>query len=222
MPIVIRRAWAIARWLFRLEIGIWRSLLLWVTRRRPGQRPGVLVFPYSRDLVPLMAAFIVGSTLELVVVHLLLPWETVRLLADVLSIWGLLWMLGYLASVKVFPHLLAEDELRIRYGTTVDLAVPLEAIAEVTSQRRSAATRKTVSIEHDDDRAALNMAVLKHTKIAIQLRRPTTLKLRGGTETITELRIYVDNPRAFVTAARQRLSEPQAVEPVASQAGDPA
>lgn len=79
-------------------------------------------------------------TLELVVVHLLLPWETVRLLADVLSIWGLLWMLGYLASVKVFPHLLAEDELRIRYGTTVDIAVPLEAIAEMTSQRRSAAT----------------------------------------------------------------------------------
>lgn len=62
--------------------------------------------------------------------------------------------------------------------------------------------------------------MLKQTKIAIQLRRPTTLKLRGGTETITELRIYVDNPRAFVTAARQRLSEPQAVEPVASQAGD--
>ncbi len=46
-----------------------------------------------------MAAFIFVSVLELVVVHLLLPWETVRLIADVLSIWGLVWMVGFLASM---------------------------------------------------------------------------------------------------------------------------
>jgi hypothetical protein len=110
---VIRRAWSGVSWFVRLEIGIWRSLFLWVTRRVAGQGPGVATFSYARQILPLLAAFIFVSLIELPVVHLLIPWDTVRLVALVVSVWGLLWMLGLLASMKVFPHLLDDAELRI-------------------------------------------------------------------------------------------------------------
>ena len=90
MATVLRRAFSLVRWLVVLEIGIWRSLFLLVTRRVPGGGPGVQAFSYARDITPIMGAFIFVSVLELPVVHLLLPWETIRHIADALSIWGLL------------------------------------------------------------------------------------------------------------------------------------
>ena len=202
----LRRAFRLARWFVTLEIGIWRSLFLWVTRRVPGRRPGVETFAYSRDIVPILAAISAVSTVELVVVHVLLPWETIRLIADVISIWGLLWMLGLLASLRVFPHLVADDALHVRYGTTVDVAVPWEAVASVTARRRGGVTsRKSVWV----DGAVVTVAVLKQTRVDVVLREPTRLELPDGPETVTEVRLYVDNPRAFVTAARERIPIPR-------------
>ena len=104
--------------LIRLELNIWRSLLFWssaTARREAGARPRVARspqagthterprFPYARELAPLIGVFIFVSTIELVAVHLLLPWETVRLVLDIVSLWGLLWMVGLLASMKRLP-----------------------------------------------------------------------------------------------------------------------
>ena len=213
---VLRRAFALVRWLVTLEIGIWRSLFLWVTRRVSGLRPGVQAFSYSKDIVPIMGAFIFVSLIELPVVHVLLPWDTVRLVVVVLSIWGLLWMIGLLASMKVFPHLLDDAGLRIRYGTSADVRVPWEAVASVTSRRHSAPTRQTVQVERGDDGAVLSVAVLKQTKVDVVLHRPTAIALPGGAEEITEVRLYADDPRGFVAAARERLIDPAAVERTAS------
>jgi hypothetical protein len=134
---VPRRAYALMRWFVILEVGIWRSLFLWVTRRVAGRGPGVEAFSYAKDLAPLLGAFIFVSLIELPVVHVLLPWETVRLVAVVLGVWGLLWMVGFLASMKVFPRLLDDDGLRVRNGTSVDIRVPWDAVASVTGRRRS-------------------------------------------------------------------------------------
>ena len=153
MAVVLRRAFSLVRWLVVLEIGIWRSLFLLVTRRVSGQGPGVQAYSYAKELTPIMGAFIFVSILELPVVHLLLPWDTVRLIADVLSIWGLLWMIGFLASMKVFPHLLDDHGLRVRQGTTSDVRIPWEAIASVTSRRRTVTTRRHVQVEGSDEGA---------------------------------------------------------------------
>ena len=120
--VTLGRAFSGARWLVRLEIGIWRSLILWVTRRKPGQGPGVQAFPYSRDVAPIMGAFI---------------------FVYVLSVWGLLWMIGFLAGMRVFPHLLDDHGLRVRHGTTLDLRIPWEAVATVRARRGSVPTQRT-------------------------------------------------------------------------------
>ena len=204
---VLERAIALVRWLVKLEIGIWRSLFLLAARRVPGQGPGVQAFAYAREVTPIMGAFIFVSALELPVVHLLLPWETIRLIADLLSIWGLLWMIGFLAGMKVFPHLLDDDGLRVRQGPTIDIHIPLEAIASVTSRRGSVPTNRSVHVEHSDEGAFVDVAVLKQTKVVVVLEQPTTIELPSGREEVTELRFYVDDPRRFVAAARERLAD---------------
>jgi hypothetical protein len=175
-----------------------------VTRRVSGQGPGVQAFRYHKQIAPLMGAFIFVSIVELPVVHLLLPWETVRLIAVVLSVWGLLWMVGLLASMKVFPHLLDEHGLRVRYGTTADIRIPWEAVESVTARRGRVPTRRRVYVEG----TVVDVPVLKLTRVDVVLNGPTPVELPDGTKETTELRLYADDPRAFVASARERLITP--------------
>jgi len=141
-------------------------------------------------------------------VHLLLPWDAVRIVALVVSVWGLLWMVGLLASLKVYPHLIDDTGLRIRYGTTTDIRVPWEAVASVTARRRSVPTRRHVELEHGDDGATVaNVAVMKQTRVDVELRRPTAIELPDGTEELTGVRFYADDARGLVATARERLAD---------------
>ena len=115
-------------WVIRLEIGIWKSLFLYVARRTAGTRPGDVAFAYNGHLFLVLFGFIFASLCELPLLHVIIPWEKVRLAADVLSIWGLFWMLGYAASLKVFPHLLTPEALRVRHGAGLDIAIPWDAV----------------------------------------------------------------------------------------------
>jgi len=208
---VLRRAYSAARWLVALEIGIWRSLFLLVTRRVPGRGPGVRTFSYAKEVTPVMGAFIFVSVIELPVVHLLLPWDTVRLIADVLSVWGLLWMVGFLASMRVFPHLVDHHGLRVRQGTSADIRIPWEVIESVTAGRGSVPTNKSLQMVHGDHGTVAHVAMMKQTRVNVVLRRPSGIELPDGTQEIAELRLYVDDPRAFVAAARERLTDRRAV-----------
>lgn len=210
---VLRKAYVLARWLVRLEIGIWRSLALLALRRVPGRGAGVRTFTYAREVSPLLGVFIFVSALELVVVHLILPWETARTIALVISLWGLLWMAGLLASLRVFPHLVDDGGLRVRYGTTVDIRVPWEAVAAVRTRRGRLPSGKTVQVEPG---GALRVAVLKQTRVEVALHGPTTLRLPDGTAQVTEVHFYADDPGAVVAAARERLraGSPQGAAPI--------
>ena len=53
---------------------MWRSLVAWVRRRRPGVGPGDRVFGYAGAILPVLWTFVVLSAVELVAVHLVIPW----------------------------------------------------------------------------------------------------------------------------------------------------
>jgi hypothetical protein len=188
--------------MIRMEIGIWRSLGLLVARRTHGTGPGAQPFPYARQLTPVLGAFVFVSLVELPVVHLLLPWATVRLVVLVVSVWGLLWMLGLLASMKVFPHVIDHAGIRARYGFDVDIRVPWSAIETVTTRRGSVGGSGRVRL----DGTSASIPVLNQTRVAVALRAPTMLELPDGPAAVSELRLYADDASAFVAAARERLA----------------
>ena len=132
------------------------------------------------------------------VVHLLIPWPAVRIAVLIVSVWGLLWMVGLLASMKVFPHLVGPDALRVRYGANLDVGVPWEAVASVGAARGSVDSGRSVVVED----GVASVPVMKQTRVEVKLREPTTLALPDGPEEVTALRLYADDPRGFVAAAR--------------------
>lgn len=215
---IARAAWRVLgllRWLVRLEIGIWRSLFLWTTRRVPGRGPRVQTFAYAKEVSPLIVVFIFLSALELVVVHLLIPWDSIRLALLIVSVWGLLWMIGYLASMRVFQHLLDDSCLRVRYGTRLDVTLRWQDIETVRAARGNVPTNKLVHLDDAEHGTIARVAVLKQTRVAIALRQPTAIALPDEPTAISEIHFYVDNPRAFVAAAREHLATRTTTAPTA-------
>jgi hypothetical protein len=187
-------------WLIRLEIGIWKSLYLFARRKVAGVRPGDQPFPYVGHVSMVLMGFIFASIVELPLFHVIIPWESVRLVVDILCLWGLAWMLGYSASLKVYPHLLGETSLRVRHGSGTDIDIPWERIAEVRAKRRDTEKDRL----HVVDEVAM-LPLLKETNVEVVLREPTPVTLPKGEQTLTEIRFHVDT-KGFVAAARERLT----------------
>ena len=191
---VVRTVVSLARRAVVFELALYRSLLRWVTRR-PDVQPGGVGFGYVGAVALLLWVFIGVSAVELVVVHVLLPWETVRLVADVLGIWGLVWMLGLAASYSVLPA--RRDGVR-----PADQAGPRHrphgAVGGRRQRRRAGAQPRHVEgapgRPRREQAVVLNVVMGSRTDVDVRLRRPMLVPVRGGEESVTEIRLYADEP----------------------------
>ena len=197
----MRSVSALFRRVVSFELGLYRSLFRWVTRH-PDVPSDAVAFAYIGAVAAILWAFIFGSATELMVLHLILPWETVRIIVDVLSIWGLAWMLGMMASLRVHPHLVSDSGLRIRHGATTDMAVRWDDIATIRVRERSRDKSRAVQLDRDEGSAVLNVVIGSRTNVDITLRGPLVVQLRTGEESVTEFRFYVDDARELVRRVR--------------------
>jgi hypothetical protein len=194
------------RFVIAFEIAMWRSLYRWVFRRPRVSTPGATAFGYTAVVSPLLWAFIGVSAIELPILHLLLPWPAVRLIADIVSVYGLLWMFGLMASLRVHPHVVDEAGLRLRHGTTVDLRIPWGAVHTVRARTRGLPKSKAVQVEPGPNGLIAKIVVASRTDVEIVLREPVPLPLApAGGEPVSELHIAVDDPAAFVRRTRAAL-----------------
>jgi hypothetical protein len=118
------------------EVGMWRNLYRWVFRRPVTFEPDAVALGYAGMLTPFLIAFIAVSAVEIPVLHLLLPWETARLVADILGVYGLLWMVGLFAANRAHPHIVGRFGLRIRNGHAVDLLLAWDDVASMRTRGR--------------------------------------------------------------------------------------
>lgn len=189
------------------EAGMWRSLFRWISRRPLTSGTGAQVFGYSALTTPILWAFVGLNVVEVAVVHLLLPWHTARNIVDALGVYGTIWMLGLVASVRVHPHVINDFGLRIRSGMTVDLAIPWDAIATIRIRDRTVPKSLTIQSDETGSGHVLNIAVMSRTNVDVAFRQPTTLPLpKGRSEPVTELHFYVDDPSALVAGAQEHLT----------------
>ncbi|NES14172.1 hypothetical protein G3554_17755 [Micromonospora sp. PPF5-17] len=192
---------------------MWRSLYRWLLRRPPTTEPGGEVFSYVGVVRPILIAFIVLSAVEIPIFDLILrhtlPWPSVRQVVLALGIWGLLWMIGLFASLRVHPHVAGAAGLRVRSGFNVDFLVPWAAIATAGARYRSLPSSRSVQVEHDESGAILHVGAAKQTSVDLVLREPLKVGLRQGvSEPVREIRIYADDPSALVARVRRHLPTP--------------
>ena len=183
-----------------LELRLYAALLRWCLRRKDVP-PNAQAWPYAGLVAPLLWLWIFGSATETVVFHFVIPWEPVRLVVDVISIWGLIWMLGTLAAYRIRPHLLLPDELRVRNSVTHDLSVPRDAVMSAAAREvELPSSVRSLQIDGEADAAAVSVGVSGRTNVVLTLAPGTVLRTAKGEVRADTLRLWVDDPRAFVTA----------------------
>lgn len=184
--------------------------------RRPAVPPGATGIGYHRPVLTILIVFIVLSAVEIPILDLIVhPWPAVRIPVLILGIWGLTWMIGLLCAMLLRPHAVGPDGVRIRNGLEVDVHVPWDVIASVAISKRvdepkqpRITTRGTATAGEDVEYAE---RVQDETNIEIELEHPFTITLpglapRGGKHQATRIRLWADEPRAFLDAARPFLT----------------
>ncbi|WP_319459127.1 hypothetical protein [Micromonospora sp. RTP1Z1] len=193
------------------EVGMWRSLGRWLLRRPLVVAPGAEAFSYVGVVKPILGVFIGLSAIEIPIFDLIIrhtvPWPSVRHTALALGVWGLLWMIGLFASLRIHPHVADTAGLRVRNGFSVDFLVPWTAVARVDARYRSLPSSRAIQIEHDDAATILNVGAGSQTSVDVVLREPLSVPLpEGPSGPVTEIRLYADEPQALVAWARRHLT----------------
>ena len=189
------------------ELALYRSLARWVTRR-PDVPTGAVSMGYSRLVAPMLWLWIFGSAVEVIVIEVLLrhldqPWaEAVRLPLLVLGVWGVLWMLGMLASFRVRPHLRTQSEVVLRSGARTWVVVPLQAIESTRTVEHE--LPGVIRSLHVDDQLVL-VGVGSRTNLELVLSAPTPLSTSKSEVTATRVGLWVDEPRKVAALLDPRL-----------------
>lgn len=202
-----RRAWPLVRHAIAFEVRLYRSLFRWLARRPDHGGGDDLPVGYARLVTPVMWLWIFGSACEIPLVHVLVPWDGVRVALLVIGVWGLMWMVGLLASLYVYPHLLGPDQVRIRYGTSSWATVAWEDVAEVTTRERDLPSSMWVVQDFDSgDGPGVAVAVAGRTNLELRLHRPTLVPTSKGEREVVAVALWVDEPREVAAHIRAQRS----------------
>ena len=197
----MRRVVALVRFLlvteWRMYVGAARLLA-----RRPDVPAGATPVPYAGAVAAVLWAITAVSAVELVALHLILPWHTVRLVADILGIWGVIWCLGLTGCHYVYPHLVTDAALRVRSTRRHEtVTVPWDAVAGVRMRERGIDDGSELQVAD----GALLVGAGKRTNVELSLSRPLSVTVRGVTHEVHEVRVFADDARALATLARANL-----------------
>ena len=178
------------------EARTFASLGRWIARR-PDVPAGAVAIGYSRGTLGIPVALSVAAGIELVAVHLLIPWPAVRLVLDLLGVYALLMILGLLAGRIVRPHLIVGPELVLRSGPHVCARVPLSDVTEVRRDRRLSPT--SPAVDTDGNRDILALPGPDGTSLTVVLARPVDAAVpvmpwgRPEPREVSEVRLHVDD-----------------------------
>src|SRR5215204_2977600 len=122
---------------------------------------------------------------------------------------GVTWMFGLLCAYLMRPHTVGPAGIRVRDGLETDIALSWDDIASVARNLR-VDEPKSPKIEETDASRRLLLRINNETDVEIELERPTVVQLPGhgrfgGEQVVTALRIWVDDPVAFMEEVRKYI-----------------
>ena len=193
----------LARRAIMMEIRGYQSVYRFLFRR-PKVPAGAVGFSYYQPVLAILIVFVALSAVEIVVLDLIVRrWQHIRIPVLILSIWGLIYMLGFLFGMLTRPHAIGPAGIRARYGSEVDIPLPWDDIESVT-RRKHALQNKQPKVSVDEDgEATLHLRMQNETNIEVQLTGPIEVRLPHGPETISKVTLYADDSDAFMQEVRR-------------------
>ncbi|UUU34328.1 hypothetical protein JIX56_33305 [Streptomyces sp. CA-210063] len=197
----------IAHTLVRHELLLLASLLRWVARRPHGTGEGGRAYGYTRGQGAMMFGFGFVCVVETVTMSVLLrDFPLVHQAVLVLDLYTILIVAGLHAASVTRPHVLTDTTLRLRRFATVDLCVPLTAVASV---------RRELRTTHEKRDGELNMEVGSQTTVVLELAEPVEyVTFLGRRRAVRLVRFHADESDQLVrvigefTRDRQERTEP--------------
>lgn len=203
-----RTGWFLKRALL-VELSIYANIGRFIARR-PAVPRGAKGFSFHKPVMTILMIFIVLSAVEIPIFDLIVHrWPAVRITLLVLGIWGLTWMFGLLCAYLMRPHTVGPDGIRVRGGLEIDIALSWDDIASVARNLRVDEPKSPKIVETDASRT-LMLRMTDETNLEIELEGSTLVKLpghgkAGGEQSLTALRIWVDDPVAFMDEVRKYI-----------------
>lgn len=188
-------------YLMRSEVGL--AVALWrAVRRQHCVAPGDIEISYV-SRIGMMLWIVIGlGFVEIAVVHMLLPWPIVRWVVLAVSIYGQLWLLAMVFSLRQHPHLLRPDgQLLLRFAHFRTTVVPLDRLTAVRSRTTTEHPR---NLEIKDGR--LSVSVMGETSVQLEFTPAVTVSLKGADHECITVDFFADSPRETVDHLRSRLS----------------
>ena len=198
-----------------LEPRLWVCLIRWALGRR---RYSEEEFSYHRrsPLGMLVVMVLLVSPVELLLLHLLIPWTWLKIALLVVGIYAAFWVSGFYASLVTLPHRLEEEGLLLRYGVFARGFVPYAEVVAIQRDRKVLSKGdlfgdvEGLRALPDEDTACFAIASKTDVLVKLNHARPME-KLLSTTPPVTYVRFAVDEPEDMVRRLHRRV-EPASVE----------
>jgi hypothetical protein len=204
-----RTRWQFVGYLLRratmMEIRGYQSIYRFVFRR-PKVPAGAAGFGYHQPVIAILIVLVAVSAVELIVVDVIVHrWAAVRIPLLILGIWGLVYMIGLLLGMLTRPHAVGPDGIRVRSGGEVDIPLAWDDVYSITHRKHTTREKQPKVTVDDAANSTLHLRMQDETNIELELERPIRVRLPHGTETVTGINLYADDPKAFMNEVRRYL-----------------
>jgi hypothetical protein len=137
-------------------------------------------------------------------VHLLVSWPPLRWTMFAVSVYGVLGLIAFDATLRQHPHVLREGTLVLRFGHFRAVRVPVDQLSSV---RRNVQNAHQKTIEQADGGLALSF--MGGTNLELRFSAPVEIEAEGGRHVVERVAFPVDDPAAAVALLRARVTSPE-------------
>jgi hypothetical protein len=176
--------------------------LWWAMCRRRAVAPGATAFSYTSRIGVMLWVTIALTPVEVLAVHLLLPWDVVRWVVLVLSLVTLVGSIAFALALGQRPHTLDRDRLTLRFAFLHQVVVPVADVVAVTA-RTTLDHRRT--LERAD--GELSLSVLGETSVRLQLRPGAVVAVGDDELAVERLAFFADDPRGVAGRLRALVGD---------------
>ena len=133
-----------------------------------------------------------------------MPWAWLRWVLLIAALYGVLWIGGLIASLKVLPHQLEAGGVRLRHGNLAEVLIPYHEIADVEQQSLGAPGGRD-GLVTDRNAGSAYLAVGGRTDVTLRLRAARSVYgLLRPTPPVTTVHVAADDPAHLTEALRPR------------------
>jgi hypothetical protein len=158
-------------------------------RRRKDVPEGSVEIEHGQTFRMLLGVLIAVTPIEVgaieILFHFFIPIVALRVALWVITLITLLWLVGMLLSMRVYPHYANEQHMVFRYATFHTVEIETSWVTAVRLKKRDCVKNKT--LELDGDLLALNE--MRETQIELEFATPQRPVI-NSTPYATEVRCF--------------------------------